>query len=178
MKSPGIPILVFFAIASLSFAENKKHSSPPEQTVFSAEDETVKRPVPIPTDVKALLSRDKVVQAQLENENIRAEELPSSWFSASEIHLGTGKKPDVIIVANSPVAGANTTFFWIFRTTETGHDLVLTVQGHNLNVKSAHWKGYKEIELLSVTLGQANTALYRFNGTRYALYKPTSEKIQ
>jgi hypothetical protein len=56
--------------------------------------------------------------------------------------------------------------------------LILTAQAHNLNLKNARWKGYKEIELLSVTLGKANTALYRFDGTRYTQYNVTSEKIQ
>ena len=178
MKSAAIPILVCLAFASLSFAESKKRSSPHEQTVFSAEDERVKRPVAIPKDVKALLSRDKVVQAQLENENISAEELPSSWFSASEIRLGKGKKPDVIIVANNPVAGANTTFFWIFRNVGTSHDLILTAQGHSLIVKNTRWNGHPEIELVSVTQQQSNSDLYRFDGDHYTRYKAASEKIQ
>jgi|GEM_PF-2881221 hypothetical protein len=82
------------------------------------------------------------------------------------------------VVANYPVAGANTTFFWIFRTTGKGHNLILTAMAHNLNVKSTRWNGFKEIEVLSVTLGQANVGLYRFNGTGYTLYKATSERIQ
>jgi len=56
--------------------------------------------------------------------------------------------------------------------------LILTAMAHNLNVKSTRWNGFKEIEVLSVTLGQANVGLYRFNGTGYTLYKATSERIQ
>jgi len=178
MKSMRISVLIFLALGGLACAESKRHPVSREQTEFSAEDSTVKQPVLIPEDVKAQLSSDKIVQAQLENESLRAAELPASWFSASKIHLRSGKASDLIVVANEPVAGANTTFFWIFRRTRNEHDLILTAQAHNLNLKNARWKGYKEIELLSVTLGQANTALYRFDGTRYTQYNVTSEKIQ
>jgi hypothetical protein len=74
MKSGRIPILIFLflAIASLGLAESKKHSAPHEQAEFSAEDSAAKLPVSIPEGVKEQLSRDKVVQARLENEKLRA----------------------------------------------------------------------------------------------------------
>jgi hypothetical protein len=149
-----------------------------EQTHFSAEDDRVEKPAAIPRDVLTVLSQDNMVRAELENENISAEKLPQSWFAASAIHLTHSAEIDLIVVAVGPVRGANVTMFWVFRSTPHGHELVLTAGGHDLQVKSTSWKGYRDIELLSVTMQKLNTVLYKFNGKRYVHYKDKVEDIR
>jgi hypothetical protein len=178
MKSMRVSLLIFLAIVGSAWAESKQHPVSGEQTEFSAEDEGVKRPTTIPQDVMAILSRDEIVQKELENENLQPDKLPTSWFSASLIHLSTARPPDLIVVGQPPINGANVAWFWIFRLTSQGHKLVLFGGGHDLRVTSRYSKGFREIELLSVTLGQFNTLLYRFDGQEYRRYKATSEKIQ
>src|SRR5471030_543390 len=104
MKSRWIYLLIFLGIVGSACAETRKHSKSYEQIEFSAEDSAVKQPVSIPGDVKEQLSRNEVVQTQLENENLPAENLPASWFLASKVHLSSTRRTDLIIVANSPVA--------------------------------------------------------------------------
>jgi hypothetical protein len=149
-----------------------------EQAHFSAEDNRVEKPVAIPLDVLTVLSQDNMVRAELENENIPAEKLPQSWFAASAIHLTHSGEIDLIVVSVGPVHGANVTMFWVFRSTPHGHELVLTAGGHDLQVKSTSWKGYRDIELLSVTMQKLNTVLYKFNGKRYVRYKDKVEDIR
>lgn len=180
VKSMRISLLIFFVISGSACGESKQRPVPisSEQTEFSAEHASVKRPVAIPDDVRALLSREEAVRTQLENEHLRAEDLPPSWFLTSEIHLTKATKPDLIVVGKPPINGANVALFWIFRATVNGHELILFTGAHDLRVVRRRWKGFREIEVLSVTQGQVNTILFRFDGQRYARYKATSEKIQ
>jgi hypothetical protein len=159
-----------------SSEERSSEQRSSEQTHFSAEDDRVEKPVAIP--VLTVLSQDNMVRAELENENIPAEKLPQSWFAASAIHLTHSGEIDLIVVSVGPVRGANVTMFWVFRSTPHGHELVLTAGAHDLQVKSTFWKGYRDIELLSVTMQKLNTVLYKFNGKRYVRYKDKVEDIR
>jgi hypothetical protein len=80
-------------------AETAQTPYPAEQTHFSAEEEGVQKPVPLPQDVLAILGKDDVVRGQLENANLSPQNIPQSWFSASEIHLSDHRKPDLRKVA-------------------------------------------------------------------------------
>ena len=153
-------------------AAEGKRFQPAEQLSFSAEDDGVKNPVVIPRDVLAILSKDKLVRG------LPAEEIPSSWFSASAIHLSHANAAYLIVMSVGPVHGANTTMFWAFRPTHSGHDLIFTGGGHTLTAKNTRWNGYREIETLSVVTQKLATVVYRFDGTRYIRYKDKLEEIK
>ena len=78
-----------------------------EQTEFSAEDEGVKHPVPLPGEVLAILQRDDLVKNELKYDEKAPGKLPATWFSASEITLGSSGENDLIIAAEGPLVGAN-----------------------------------------------------------------------
>src|SRR5438270_13861986 len=103
MNSMRIYILIFLAIVGTVRAESKQHPISREQTEFSAEDAGVKRPMAIPQDVMKSLSQNEIVHHELEIENLQPEKLPSSWFSASAIHLSKVKEPAIIVVGQPPV---------------------------------------------------------------------------
>ena len=159
-------------------AAEGKRSQPGEQLSFSAEDDSVKKPVVIPRDVLAILSKDKLVREELEQEGLPTEKIPSSWFSASAIHLSHANTAYLIVMSVGPVHGANTTMFWAFRPTHSGYDLIFTGGGHTLTVKNTRWNGYREIETLSVVTQKLATVVYRFDGTRYTRYKDKLEEIK
>ncbi len=171
-------VSVFIAISGIVAAQSKPKTLPVEQTHFSAEDESFKRPVAIPGDVMAILAKQEVVEKQLENEGLKPEKLPTYWFSASAVHLSHAKEPDLVVAANPPVSGANTTMFWIFRTTGHGHTLVLTAMAHDLVIKKTIWNGLREIQTSSVTMMRFSTVSYRFNGKNYARFNTTGEEIR
>jgi hypothetical protein len=114
----------------------------------------------------------------LESEKIQAKQIPASWFSASAIHLGNSREVDLIVMSVGPVRGANVTMFWAFRPTALGHELLFAGGGHTLSVKNKRWKGFREIETLSVVMQKVSTVLYRFDGKRYIRYKDNLEDIQ
>ena len=168
-------VCVLLAISGIVAAQRKLGTRLVEQTHFSAEDESVERPVAIPGDVMAILAKQEVVSQQLENERLKPESLPSSWFSASVAHLGQAKGPDLVVVANPPISGANTTTFWIFRTSTRDHQLVLTAMAHDLTIKKTRWMGLRDIQTVTVTMMEATTVSYKFDGKRYALFSTAEE---
>ena len=157
--------------------ERKQHHSPTEQTDFSAEADGVEKPVPLPESVLVILRNDEVVRALLENENIPVQKLPLSWFSASVIHL-SGKPPDLIVMGEESLRGANISPFWVFKHTTDGYRLVLNAPAHNLTIKDTRWNGHREIELRSMTAAKISTVLCRYNGKEYVEYKSRLESIR
>jgi hypothetical protein len=169
-------LLVVFSFWTKAGASEEPH--PSAQTHFSAEDSSVKRPVPIPNSVLTVLREDEAVRIALANEGIGAGNIPLSWFSASAIHLSDSKHLDLIVMGEGVLRGSNVTTFWVFCAAPSGYKLVLTAPAHDLIVKNARWKGRRNIELTSMTAVQASTVLLRFNGERYVKHTATSKVIQ
>jgi len=151
---------------------------PRPQLHFSAEDDGVDHPATIPPDVMAVLKADEMVRNALENENISAEKIPLSWFSASPIHLNSPRQRDLVVEAEGALAGGNVITFWIFRATAHGHELVLKAPAHDLIVKNTRWNGYRNVELASMSAAEISTVLCRFDGKKYARYKAWSKSIR
>jgi hypothetical protein len=170
--------VVLFILLACGATAQSKHSHVPEQLAFTAEDDAVKKPAAIPQDVVAILVKDEMVSRELENENLPAEKIPLSWFSASAIHLSNSRKTDFVVMARGPLAGGNVVVFWVFRGNPHGHELVLTAPMHDLIVKNTRWNGYRDIELLSATAVTVSTVLCRFDGKQYKEYKSKLEDIQ
>lgn len=176
-KRFGVTLLTFLVVCGVATAQRRR-SHPSEQTYFSAEVEGVEKPVTLPQDVVAILRAEEMVRNGIEDENLPPEEMPLSWFSASAIHLSNSAKVDLVVVGNPPLAGANVTTFWVFHATPHGYELVLTAPAHDLEVKNTRWKGYRDIELISMTAVQMSRVLCRFDGQRYATHKTRSEPIR
>ena len=125
-----------------------------------------------------MLRKDKTVQDVLEDRDLRSENLPPSWFSASAIHLGSANRTDLVVVGQPPISGGNLAIFGVFCAAANGYQLALTAPAHDLVVKNALWNGYRNIELTSMTAVQISTVLLRFDGKRYREYRSKSEPIR
>lgn len=169
-------LLVLTLAGVVESTEDKQRST--EQLNFSAEDTSVKKPVAIPKEVLAILRNDRTVQSVLDNENIPPENLPSSWFSASAIHLSAASGMDLVVVGEPPVVGGNVTIFWVFCSTPEGYKLVLTAPAHGLEVKKTRWNGHRNIELTSMSAVKISTVLCRFDGQQYIEFRSSLEPIQ
>lgn len=152
-------------------------TTPTEQTHFSAEEASVKKPIALPADVEKLMLKDEMVQMALEDQNLPQDELPASWYSAAAIHLNTTANRDVIVVANPPLAGANVTSYWIFRSTPKGHDLVMNGPAHDLEILLTRHNGYRDIQLTSMTALTVSTVTLRFDGKRYVAFRNSSNDL-
>jgi hypothetical protein len=153
----------------------------PEQTHFSAEDEGVKHPVPIPADVMAILRVDESVEnatAYLESDGFTSSELTSKLFSASKIALGSSRQEDLIVVAEGPLRGANVTTFWIFFHGGEGYTLAFKFFAHDLIVKESRSNGYRDLEMLEATAATVTDISFRFDGREYKLFSSRRQEIK
>lgn len=176
MNIKRISLLIdIFLIASAAPSQSRPDSAFAEQTIFSAEDYTVKRPVPLSNQLVSILLKDPDVQEVLSNEGLPISSLPKSWFLVSEVHLGGPDERDLVVIAAGRLQGANVTTYWIFRAYPGGLVQLLKAPAHTIVIKNQRSKGYKNVELMSATSDQVSTTLCRFNGTRYV---PTERKLE
>jgi hypothetical protein len=170
-------VTIFIATSGPLPAQNKRsHSS--EQLRFSAEEDGVKNPVALPPDVMELLKKDGLVRSQLENGDTPGEKFSPSWFSASVVHLHNSRQKDLVVMAMASLVGGNVDTFWVFRGTPHGYELIMNAFVHDLWIKKTLWKGYREIELVSMSALQISSAICRFDGKKYVGYKSKLEDIQ
>lgn len=151
---------------------------PKEQFSFSAEDEDVQRPASLPGEVLSILRSDKRVSICEQNEGIAPAQVPSSWFSASQIHLAGPDETDLIVRPGTPsdwksgpspnvcLFGANTIQFWVFSETPRAK-LLLNVYAHDLIVLDTWGKGYRDVEIDIGSLAGVSTTVFRFDGQQY-----------
>jgi hypothetical protein len=152
-----------------------------EQTHFSAEDEGVRHPVPIPGDVMAILRADESVRnagAYLESEGMTSGEVTAKLLSASQINLGSSGQKDLIVVAEGPLRGANITTFWIFLHGDEGYRLAFKFFAHDLIVMESRFNGYRDLEMLEATAATVTDILFRFDGREYKLFSSKAEAIK
>ncbi len=149
----------------------------PEQTSFSAEDSSVRRPVTIPPAVMALIENDSLVRDTAQYENTAVGRVPASWFSASAIHLGSDGSSGLIVAAEGPLAGGNVETFWVVLRMGNGYRIVLAIAAHDLDVQRDRTHGYRNIRASAETCCTITTAEFRFDGIRYRRAWSKTENI-
>lgn len=149
-----------------------------EQSKFSAEAYTFKRPVRVPSDALQLLRNDGHVLSSLKTENLKGDQLPIEWFTASEIHLDGPHEVDLLVMGVDRLRGANVSPFWIFRKTPDGYQLVLNAPAHELEVLTTRSKGFRNIRAFSLTANTVLTITYRFDGRQYQPQERKSEPVE
>jgi hypothetical protein len=153
-------------------------ASSAEQRTFSVEDESVKRPAPLPAAVARMLAKDPAVQEVLKNLDRSADQLPSSWFLVSEVHLSAAEEKDLLVIGQGPVLGGNVTSFWMFRPKQGDFELILKCVGHNVAIKDTRSEGYRDVEMTAATVDRLSRVLYKFNGSQYKAYPGGSTPVQ
>jgi hypothetical protein len=163
----------------------------PEQTVFGAEalpgEALVKKPVEIPNGVLQIL-RDNLYRGTInciKNVNgLEPQQVPASWFMASEIHLdGAGEidlivRPGDLMQSPSPnrwLFGAHAVPFWIVGNTGGKYELLLNTVADGLRVLDSRTNGYRDIEIGSLTAVSLTTLTLKFDGHHYQLSETKRE---
>src|SRR6266446_4003513 len=124
-------LLIAVAVGGSSAQASRR--SQKEQSHFGAE-VAIRKPVEIPTDVLSILREDKRNQTCLKDSESPTS-ITSSWFVGTRIHLNGNGDADLIVTArNACLLGANIVPFWVFRNTQRGHELVLSVSALGLDV--------------------------------------------
>ena len=173
-------LLSITGVSITGFAQStgRQQRSISVQENFSAEEEGVKKPVPLPVDVLKILAQDERVRRQMEKEDPKPAEVPGSWFSASEIRLGPSKESDLIVQATGPLVGANIVVFWVFIRAGDRWKMALMVPAHDLRVMRKHNDEYRNIEASGETCCTITMGRFRFDGSHYQKYFEKTEDIK
>jgi hypothetical protein len=166
MKFRTAIIVCMMACLQASSAQNRGRSGA-EQTHFSAEDATVKRPIVLPDDALRVIEEDPLVAEMRKKQVPPTTQIPKGWLTASEVRLAGPGENDIVVVAEGLLMGANVTTFWVLRPSSRGYELLLAAPAHDLFIRNTRSKGYKDIELFSATAANVSTVALGFDGKRY-----------
>ena len=119
-----------------------------------------------------------MVRTSVENFEPSIQTPPSSWFSASKVHLGDPRVDNLVVLAEGELRGADVTMFWVFRKTTPGYALILRAPAHDLEIRKHRSHGYRDIEMSAETAVEFHSVLFRFNGHRYVAHKEKLEPIK
>jgi len=190
MQQKVLPTLVILCLISISLdATPKGKHRQSEQSDFSVEQELVpvEKPSHLSQEALQVLAKEAGVASCLKNEGLSSDQLPSSWFVASQIHLDGPNEVDFVVLPNlasepqrhpGPAAcflGASTGQFWIIRKTCTGYELALTLFAHGLGILDSRSNGLRDIEAGTVSVHAETTTLFKFTGKQYKLYSEKTE---
>jgi hypothetical protein len=181
MHTMKIPLSAL-AIA-LSFGQSRPATAhqtkarPAEQTQFSAEHEAVKRPVPVPKEVWAILKQDQQTLDACDISAAQVDTPPAECFCASKIHLGGPNETDLIVEGEGNERGVNVNTFWVFLHTKSGWKLALTIPAHDLKIKQSRYHGYRIIEGWGAAVDWVSIASFRFEEDKYEKFRELDKKI-
>jgi len=142
----------------------RQHSR--EQTEFGAEG-AFRRPVPLPAAALEALRTakfpDSTLQDCAEQAGIRVEDIPASWFVASELQLSRAGQPGLIVRGeNRCLWGAHIVQFWVLAKSATRHNVVLGGRADGLEVLPTYTNGYRDLQLVLLMRAGATTEYVRF----------------
>jgi hypothetical protein len=170
---------MWIAILALSFCRASlcQQALKQGQLHFSAEDQRFQRETSIPLEVLNLLKANTFVQSVLSDRGIAENELPTTWFTASEVDLGAQNQHDYVIMGIRDLRGANVAPFWIVSEAAGTAKVILYSPAHDLIIGTQRMNGYKVIELVSMTAGHVSKTWLRFNGSVYDDYRHSNTKL-
>jgi hypothetical protein len=146
-----------------------------EQTVFD-ENNSIQRPVPLsPSALKALLQRKEIRDnlrglADSDRNNL------AQFFSAAEVHLSEADQIDLVVMGKPPMSGADNTWFWVIRSARKDPLAVLFAGGYSLELLASRTNRYCDIRATWSSPQETSTRIYKFDGTRYKLWKENWQK--
>jgi hypothetical protein len=159
-----------------------------EQSQFSMETGAVpvRSPKDLPQGALQLLREDRMILNCSQAAKMQPDQVPASWFVASEIHLDGSVEKDLVVqgrdlhltpAPNRCLMGANVAPFWVLRKTRTGYSLVLSVAAHDLGVLETRSKGFRDIEAFAMTAVTGFSATYEFDGEKYQVSRTDSKPL-
>ncbi|HKV64459.1 MAG TPA: hypothetical protein VJO16_21310 [Candidatus Acidoferrum sp.] len=158
-------VFAFVLICSVN-AQTKPKAAPAEQTKFNLE-ERVLRPATIPEDVLKVLRENSDFRT-CDVEAGSRDNVPATWYEASQIHLdGLGETDLVVKAKNACMMGPNLGPFWVFRKTAEGHILVLSTDAVGVKILKSETNGLRDIRTGAVANLKPTYVIYKFDGRVY-----------
>jgi len=176
--------------------QSSKKVDQSEQTIFGSDagspEEFTRKPVEVPTAALQAI-RDSFVRGDLnclKHFGTTPDEVPASWFVASEIHLGGPDETDLIVrpnvlriarhelplhEASGCMLGANVIPFWVLRNIRGRYALLLETHALGLEVLDSRSNFYRDIRATAATAGTHTTVLYKMSDAQYQFAERKTE---
>ena len=178
--------------ASYVVAQTSKKVDQSEQTIFGSDagspEEFTRKPVEVPAAALQVI-RDSFVGGDLnclKHFGATPDEVPASWFVASEIHLDGPDEIDLIVRPNALriaapdlplreasvcMLGANVIPFWVLRNIRGRYGLLLETHALELEVLDSRSNFYRDIQ----TTAAHTTVLYKMSDAQYQFAERKTE---
>ncbi len=156
MTSYMLPLLVLLACGSaLNSQASQRSATTREQTNFGAEGD-FKKPVSLPSDALQSLrnshSPDDLIQMCAQESGIAVDQIPATWFVASEIRLTPTPSSGLVIRGeHACLGGAHIAQFWILEKSKAGYRIVFRGRADGLTILPTSSNGYRNVQLVIVT---------------------------
>jgi hypothetical protein len=137
-----------------------------EQLAF-AEDQEIEHPVPLPPSVLRLLLRDNFIKEAFDSADESDRKDPSRILRAGEIHLADLDEVDMVVIGYSPMAGADSAWFWVVRSANRNPQLVLAASGNAISFQDSRTLGFRDVVTVRASASQSSETTYRFDGAEY-----------
>ena len=182
--------------ASCVLAQIPKKVDQSEQTIYGSDagspEEFTRKPVEVPEAALQVI-RDSFVRGTLnclEHFGTTPDEVPASWFVASEIHLDGPEEIDLIVrpnvlrlaaddlplrEASVCMLGANVIPFWVLRSIRGRYALLLETHALRLEVLDSRSNFYRDIQATAATAATHTTVLYKMSDAQYQVAERKTE---
>jgi hypothetical protein len=159
-----------FILIAIAFQGQVTPSAPKDQIAFLSQD-SFPPSVPIPQSVLKILLKERLVRDRMELVSDEEKRNPAQLFRAAEVHIFSASEIDLFIVGNVPIAGADNGWFWVVRSAHKDPRVVLSTTGYTLELLRSRTNGYRDIRCTWSNPNMTETQIYKFNRTRYKLWK-------
>lgn len=176
MKQTLHVVLLLLTTGTQLFAQaSKPVEGHREQTHFGAEGD-FENPVAVPRaaleSLRTSKNADDLIQSCAKDEGISVDQIPSSWFVASELRLSPTASSGLVVRGEHPcLGGAHIAQFWVLAKTATGYNIVFRGRADGLSVLSTRKNGYRDLQLIIVTQAGAyvDDVNFRYGNGRYEM---------
>jgi len=124
-------MLMVFYIPIATHAAQLPGNLEAEQTTFD-ENEPLKHPVPLPAEaLHAILNTPEGRQGAQDAKRSSRQNV-GKLFRAAKVHLSSGEQAALVVIGDSPMSGADNTWFWVVFPAEKQSKVVLFTGGNSL----------------------------------------------
>jgi hypothetical protein len=168
-------VLLLAALCISATAQSKPpHAAEQHSFGLGMDGPVVQHPVVISDAELAALANDDLMHRELDQDP-PITKLTREGLEAAVVHLHGPNERDLIVVGSgAPFMGANVGPFWVIRDLPTGPQVVLSTITLSLEIQRVSSNGLRNIETLAATAVEGSTTKFRFNGTKYVLFKESS----
>lgn len=177
MKTKIAVAISAFAFLTATLTCVRAQSKPKSEQNSFQEDEDIKHPAELPKVVLDILAKsDRVKDCLKYYASLKGSD--ASWFEAAVVTLGrNGSHGFVVKGKQSCLWAADASWYWIFRQTDAGYDMVLSSPGNAVSLLDSYTAGYRDVMVFRASAAELSTAKYKFNGTVYEIAKNRSEPV-